>query len=187
MDIGLAMAGILPLVVFAIVDIFAGMRTAIIAAIVIALLEAGWSWYRFGEVDNITWISIGLIVVMGLISLRMKDSRLFKFQPVVLAGVMVITFAWFQWRGDPLLVQMMPKVASFFSPEQQALMSDQRMINAMARLDLLMVGVFAVHGSLVAWSALRKSTMHWLIMRGVGIYVLMIFAVLINFMIAPPQ
>lgn len=182
MEYSAALAGILPLLVFAIVDIFAGMRAAILAAVVIAFLEAGWSWYTFGEIDNITWVSIGLIVVMGAISLRMKDSRLFKFQPVVLAAVFALTLSWFQFQGEPLLVQMMPKVAKLLSPEQQALVSDERMIKAMARLDLMMIGVFVVHGAMVAWSAMRKSTLHWIIVRGVGIYALMVVALIINFM-----
>jgi intracellular septation protein len=185
MDYSSTLAGILPLLAFAIIDIFAGMRAAIIAAIAIAFLEAGWSWYSMGEVDNITWISIGLILVMGAISFRMKDARLFKFQPVVLAGVLVIVFAWFQWQGSPLLVQMMPKVAKMLPPDKQALMTDERIIKSMARLDFIMIGVFLVHGMLVAWSALHKSTLHWIVMRGVGIYALMIMAVVLNLLIAP--
>lgn len=187
MEFTSALAGILPLVVFAIVDIFAGMRTAVLAAILMAILEAGWSFYSFGEVDNITWISIGLILVMGAISLRMQDSRLFKFQPVVLAGVLVVTFAWFQWRGNPLLVQMMPKVVKLLPPDKQELLNDERVIKSMARLDFMMIGVFFLHGALVSWSALRKSTLHWIIMRGVGIYALMIMAVILNIAISAAQ
>jgi intracellular septation protein len=185
MDFSSALAGVLPLLAFAIIDIFAGMRAAIISAIVIAALEAGWSWYSMGEVDSLTWISLGLVLVMGVISYRMKDARLFKFQPVVLAGVLVVVFAWFQWQGSPLLVQMMPKVAKLLSPERQAVMGDERMIKSMARLDFMMIGVFFAHGVLVAWSALRKSTLHWIIMRGVGIYVLIVVAILLNLLIAP--
>jgi intracellular septation protein A len=180
MDPTSALFGILPLVVFAVIDLFAGMRAAIVAAMIVALLEAGWSWYSFGEIDQLTWISIGLIFVMGGLSIWMKDSRLFKFQPVVLAGVMALVFSWYQWVGEPILVQFMPKFASLLSAEQQALLNDERMIKSMARLDLMMIGVFLIHGVMVAWSALRKSTLHWLIVRGVGIYALMLIAVLLN-------
>jgi intracellular septation protein A len=116
--------GLLPLIVFAVVDIVAGMRAAIIAAMIVACAEAVWSWYQFGEIDNITWLSLGLIFVMGLISIQMKDPRLFKFQPVVLAGVLAALLGWFQLRGEPVMVQMMPKVAALLPEEQRWVMSD---------------------------------------------------------------
>jgi intracellular septation protein len=179
----MALQGLLPLLVFAIVDIFAGMRTAIIAAILFALIEAGWSWYQFGEIDSVTWISLGLILLMGLISIRMQDARLFKFQPVVMALVLALALAWFEWQGNPLLVQMMPKVAALMPPEQQALLNDEGILKSMARMDLLMIPAFIAHAALVAWAAIRRSTIFWLIARGVGFYVLMGVALLANFLI----
>jgi intracellular septation protein A len=175
-----AIMGLLPLIVFAIVDVFAGMRAAIIAAMVVASAEAAWSWYQFGEVDNVTWLSLGLIFVMGLVSIKMKDPRLFKFQPVVLAGVIAALLGWFQLRGQPLMVQMMPKVAALLPEEQRWVMSDPGTLERMARLDLMMIPTFIAHGAIVAWAALRKSTLFWLIARGAGIYLLMLLVVVIN-------
>ena len=178
MTFDFALQGLLPLVVFAIVDIFAGMRAAIVAAIIFALLEAAWGWSHFGEVDKTTWISLGLILAMGLISIRMKDARLFKFQPVVMAGVLAATMAWFQWAGDPLLLQMLPKVKSLMPPDKQWILNDAMFMKRMAVVDLMMIFAFIAHGFIVAWAALRKGTIYWLIARGVGLYVLMAVALL---------
>lgn len=183
MDLSSALVGFLPLIVFALVDVFFGMKSAIVAAIVIAIAEAAWSWHSFGEIDQMTWISLGLILVMGIISLRMRDARLFKFQPVVMAAVLALALVWFQWQGTPLLVQMMPKVAKLLPPDRQWIATDETIIKSMARLDFMMVAVFICHGALVAWSALHKSTVHWIIMRGLGIYVLMGLALMLNFLI----
>jgi len=180
---GMALQGLLPLIVFALVDIFAGMRSAIAAAIVFALAEAAWSWHQFGEVDQITWLSLGLIVGMGVVSLRMQDSRLFKFQPVVMALILAGVLCWFEWQGQPLLVQMMPKVAALLPEEQRWTLSDPTVLKQMARLDLLMIPTFIAHAAIVAWAALRKSTLFWLIARGVGFYVLMFGALLLNIML----
>lgn len=175
-----AIMGLLPLIVFAIVDIFAGMRAAVVAAMIVACAEAAWSWYQFGEVDHITWLSLGLIFVMGFISIQMKDPRLFKFQPVVLAVVLATVLGWFQLRGDPVMVQMMPKVAAFLPEEQRWVMSDPGTVKRMARLDLMMIPTFIAHGAIVAWAAIRKSTLFWLIARGAGIYLLMLLVVVVN-------
>lgn len=180
---GMAIQGLLPLIVFAIVDIFAGMRAAIIAAMVFALAEAVWSWQQFGEVDNITWLSLGLIVAMGIISMRMQDVRLFKFQPVAMALIIAGVLSWFQLKGSPLMVQMMPKVAALLPEEQRWTMSDPTILKQMARLDLLLIPTFLAHAALVAWAALHKSTLIWIVARGVGFYVLMFGALAINFML----
>ena len=179
MTFDFALQGLLPLIVFAIVDIFAGMRTGIIAAIIFAVFEAAWSWQHYGEVDKTTWISLGLILAMGLISVRMKDDRLFKFQPVVMAGVFAVTMGWFQWSGDPLLLQMLPKVKGLMPPDKQWVLSDGMFLKRMVRLDLMMVFAFIAHGVIVAWAAMRKTTLYWLIARGVGLYVVLGAALLI--------
>jgi intracellular septation protein A len=180
MSVEAALVGLLPLIVFAIVDLFASLNVAIAAAIVMGGLEALWCWYRFGEIDQMTWISLGLIVAMGLISMRMQDARLFKFQPVVLALLFAATLGWFQWHGDPLLLKMLPKVVTLLPPDQAWMASDDVVIKRMARLDLYLIGAFIAHGALVSWFALRQSTFHWVLSRAVGFYLFAGLALVLN-------
>jgi intracellular septation protein A len=179
----MALFGLLPLIVFAVVDLFAGMRAAIIAAILVAFAEAAWSWHQFGEIDNITWLSIGLIVTMGLLSIKMKDPVLFKFQPVVMALILAAGMAWFQWQGQPLLVQIMPKVAAMLPEEQRWTLNAPEIVEKMRRLDLLMIPTLIAHAAVVAWAALRRSTVFWLIARGVGFYALLVMVSILNIFI----
>jgi intracellular septation protein A len=183
MSLDLALQGLLPLIVFAVVDIFASMNVAIAAAMVVGILEILWSWYSFNEVDQTSWISLGLIVVMGLISIRMHSDKLFKLQPVAMGLVFAATLAWFQWAGNPLMVQMMPKVARLLPEENQWVLHDPLMLKRMARLDLMFVGAFLAHAALVAWTALRKPTMHWLIARAAGFYAIAAIVLFINFLL----
>jgi hypothetical protein len=176
----LVLQGILPLVVFALVDIFAGLRAALIAAIVFAVLEACWSYYTFGEIDHLTWVSLGLICVMGALSYKMKSDRLFKFQPVALGVIAALVFVYFRVTEAPLLLQLVPKVSLLLPPERRDLFESPQALAALNRLDLLMIAVLLIHSALVAWAAVRKSTMVWLIVRGVMLYVLMLLAVLLN-------
>lgn len=180
MSILLLLQGLLPLVVFALVDIFVGFRWAILAAMVCAVGEAALSWYMFHEIDRLTWLSLGLILVMGAVSYYLKSERLFKFQPVIMAAILAATMFYFQIFEQPLTVQMMPKIAPMLPVDRQHLMADSRMIESMGRMDALMIVAFVVHGALVAWSAIYKSTAVWLVMRGVGFYVLMALVILVN-------
>ena len=183
MSFDLALQGLLPLIVFAVVDLFAGMNVAIAAAMVVGILEIIWSWYTFNEVDQTSWISLGLIVIMGLISIRMRSDKLFKLQPVTMALVFAVTLAWFQVVGDPLMVQMMPKIARLLPEENQWMVHDPVTLKRMARLDLMFVGAFLAHAGLVAWTALRKTTMHWLIARAAGFYAIAAVVLFINFLL----
>ncbi len=183
MSFELAIQGLLPLIVFAVVDIFASMNTAIAAAMAMGVIEVVWGWYRYGVVDQITWISLFLIVAMGLISIRMKDARLFKFQPVAMSLVFAGTLAWFQWYGDPLLLQMMPRVVKLMPADQAWMATDELMLKRMGRLDLYLIGAFVAHSVLVSWTALRKSTGYWLVSRAMGFYLFAGMALVVNFIL----
>lgn len=180
MSLMLALQGILPLLVFAIVDIFASLRTALIAAFIFAVAEVAFGYYSYGEVDQLSWISLGLVALMGGVSFYLKSDRLFKFQPVALAAVSAGALVYFQWMGEPLIIQMLPKVAAMMPEEQRAQFSSPQFLRIMARMDALMIFVFITHGILVAWAAVKKSTMVWLVVRGIGFYVLLVIALIIN-------
>jgi intracellular septation protein A len=183
MSLDLALQGLLPLIVFAIVDMFASMNVAIAAGMAMGLVEIVWSWYSFHEVDQTSWVSLGLILAMGLVSIRMKSDKLFKFQPVVMAVVFACTLGWFQIFGSPLLVQMMPKVAALLPEDRKWQMTDPVMIKYMSRLDLLLIGAFLAHGALVAWAAIRKTTAYWILARALGFYAIAGIALMINFIL----
>lgn len=176
----MALQGLLPLIVFAIVDIFAGLRAGIVAAIIFALLEAGWSYHEFGEVDRLTWISLILIIVMGAIAFKMRSDRLFKFQPVVLSLFMSLALLYFQIFETPLMIQMLPKVRPMLPEANRAVTFEPRMIAMFVRVDAMMVVVFALHAALVAWAAMHRSTLYWLVMRGAALYGMMAVVLLLN-------
>lgn len=182
----MVLQGILPLVVFAIVDIFAGLRAAIVAAMVFATAEAIWSYYQFGEIDHLTWASMILVLVMGAIAFKMRNDKLFKFQPVAMSALSAGALIYFQIFETPLMVQMMPKMAPLMPEAQRAQMSSPEMIALIARLDTMMIFVFIAHGLLVAWAAMRKSTLYWLILRGAGFYGLLLLVLLINLILGLP-
>jgi len=180
MNIMMALQGLLPLLVFAVVDMFASLRTALVAALVMAIGEVVWSYWTFGEIDQLTWISLGLVVVMGGTSIYMQSDRMFKFQPVLLAAIIAGTLAYFHGVGEPLLIQMIPKVAQLLPEDRQEQMRSPIMLAKLTQLDLLLIFMFIIHGVLVAWAAIRCSTLVWLLARGVGLYVLMAVTVILN-------
>lgn len=173
MSWGMLLQGILPLVVFAIVDIFAGVKWGVAAAMVIAAIEVGGTWWVSGEIDSTTVVSALLVIVLGGLSWWLDDPRFFKFQPVVLGVAMAGILAWYQWFDTPLMLKLMERQSIMVPPEMREMAANPVVREMISRVSGDLVWFFLIHAALVAWAALRMSTMWWLVIRGVGFYVLL--------------
>lgn len=71
---------ILFFVAFKMYDIYA----ATVVAIATTVLQIGWVWYKHRKVDKLQWISLGLIVVFGGLTLLLQNEAFIKWKPTVL-------------------------------------------------------------------------------------------------------
>lgn len=65
---------------FKLYDIFIATAVAIVAAIV----QIGWLWFRRRQVDKMMWINLAVIVVFGGATLIFQDETFIKWKPTVL-------------------------------------------------------------------------------------------------------
>jgi len=65
---------------FKIAGVFAATATAIVATFV----QVAWVKYRHGKVDNMLWVSLGIITVFGGATLLLHDETFIKWKPTVL-------------------------------------------------------------------------------------------------------
>jgi hypothetical protein len=168
----LILQGFLPLLVFVIVDTFAGLRAGIIAALVFAIADGAWEYHTTGEIGSITWVSVGLIVVLGAIAIRVNDSRFFKFQPVLVGVILACVLAYYQWFDTPFLVKMAPMIGRLAPPEVAAQINNPIMTERLAKISGQLIGLYLIHATLIAVTALRAGNVAWIVMRGVGFWVL---------------
>ena len=68
--------GLLPLLAFVIVDTFLSMKAALITTVVMAVVEAIWTYFTFNELDSVTIFTLVSVLIMALISY--KNKRLFS-------------------------------------------------------------------------------------------------------------
>jgi intracellular septation protein len=165
-----------PLLVYAVVDSFSTMRTALVAALVAAALEIVYSWYRFGLIDEFAYVSVGLVVVFGGLSLKLNDARYIKFKPVVLSGLMALACLISYGVGKPLLVLAMERYSHGLPEAMASVARDPRMQPIFARSTLFIGCALVGHAALVAWAALRLNKWWWLTARILGFYALTIAA-----------
>jgi len=107
MSLELLLVGILPVLVFAIVDSTSTPRRAILAAMLMAVAELVYSLVRYGELDSLTILSFLLVLVLGGLAFLRGGGLLFKFQPAVLGVFLAGACAWFYFVLDrPILLAM---------------------------------------------------------------------------------
>ena len=102
--------GIVPLVLFVILDTFLSVKKALIFAIFVALIEAIYTIYKFGELDLVTGFSFLLLVILGLTSFYKDDSIYFKFQPVLLSCFLSLYLLFTYLAGEPLFLVIVDNI-----------------------------------------------------------------------------
>lgn len=184
MDWAWVVQGLLPLIIFVIVDTFAGLKWGVVAALVVAVAECIWDYSQLGHVETITLVSFGLVAFLGLVSVKLNDSRFFKFQPVVVGVLLALFIAHRQFFGVPLLVQLYPKMRKLMPPVVVAMYDGPMGQRILTVFSAALIFVLLTHALLVAIAALRKGNLAWILVRGIGLWVLMaIAAVAVRFFI----
>jgi intracellular septation protein A len=196
MNASLLIMEFLPLIIYIGVDAWKGFRAGIIAAMVCTLIMVAYHYFMFGEIDKFLLGEGLMILVLGMISLKMNNDRYFKFQPTVLAAVFTAVFAWFQLFDQPLMLHFIPQMEKLFQPGTEGLHEGAgsmpqeeppvlQMIHSeefratLSRLSGHMIWLFAAHGLVMAYAALRLRTAAWFAWR-LAIYPALFILVIIN-------
>ena len=179
MSASVLLFGILPLLAFVVIDSFAGLKTGVLAAIVFAVVEAGYTLVVYKTVDGLTVGSLVLVLVFGLLSYRSKKSIYIKLQPVFLGSNFGIVLLVMQALGKPLMVMVAEKYQYAFPEELRATMTSPELMTMVAKLSGVLGWGFLVHAGIIAYSAFKMSNWWWLIIRGIGLYVMLFACVLL--------
>ena len=133
-----------------------------------------YSLYFFGTIDELTVGSVLLVVIFGFISYKQNNPLFFKFQPVILGIVLGLVFLVMEVLNKPILVLMLNKYKYGFPEEAQQQLSNPFIQEALARTSFYLGWGLILHALLVAYAALKMSNWWWLIIRGIGFYLVLI-------------
>ena len=70
-------------------DIYIATAVAIIAT----FAQIGWVWFKHRKVDTMLWVSLGIIAVMGGLTLLLHDETFIKWKPTVLYWTFALVLA----------------------------------------------------------------------------------------------
>lgn len=171
--------GILPLLAFVVIDMFLGLKAGVISAIILAILEAAYSFYELGALDYLSIASMALVLVFGGLSYLSKNPLYIKLQPVLLGVSFSVVVFLFQAFGEPILIVMLKKYGSLMPKEFSIDLSNPFVLSLLRKTSLYLGFGLFVHALMVLYSALKLNNWWWLFMRGVGLYLILALTFLI--------
>jgi intracellular septation protein len=124
-----ALVDLLPVVAFVIAYWLSDFHTAVLVIMAAMVLQVAVTWLVTRTVNRITLASTVLVVVLGGVSLLLKNDLIFKWKPTILNWAFAAVFLGSQYVGaKPLVQRFMQSV----SKEEIALADrDWRTLNVM--------------------------------------------------------
>ena len=169
---------LIPLLIFVIIDSLGRLRWAIFGAALAAVLEVAYSLWAFGEIDEFSYVSLGLIALFGGLSVKFDNAAYFKFKPVILnlamAAVLIVTYA----VGHPLLLLSVERYGHTLPAALQQQLGHPAVRAILERASLNLGFGLIAQAALVGWAALRLSTWWWFATRSAGFYLMMLVVML---------
>ena len=145
----------------------APVMLATVVVVIASLAQVGWLKARGKKVDLMLWISLGLVVVLGGLTVWLHSETFIKWKPTGLYWAMGLSFLFSQTLlGKNLLKLMIGEQMQL--PER-----------VWARLGLAWVTFFAAMGFLNLWVAYNFSTDAWVnfkLFGGIGLMLLFTLA-----------
>jgi len=180
MDINTFFIGILPVIVFVVLDSITTKKSAIISAVVLAFGEFLFTIIKYHTIDELTVLSVALVVVFGWLSIKKGNDIYFKIQPAILGLFFSASFFFFYYILDkPLFNFMVEKYLDNdigkYIPANIPKEYFMEMMRIMSR-DLGWWILF--HALLTAYAAFRMSKWWWFFIRVPFFYILLFIGML---------
>ncbi len=177
MSISTALFGLLPIIIFVIVDLLASPKMAIYISVLTAVFMTIFYYIQFGEWDFGLTAELVLFVVFGAVAIKMNSPKLFKFQPVVVGVITAAFLAGYQLLYGPYFLKAL-ELMEKMSPEIARQINNPRIQEVMAQFSFQAMFILLFHALVLAWLALRKGTIAW------GLWRMAIWPILMAVLIA---
>lgn len=159
----------LPLLVFIIVDsVYNNIRVSIISAILFAAGQLFFFYLKTGQFDWFVLVDVGLIALLGTISIISKNEMFFKVKPAIIEGVTIVFMLVLVFLPDNFLLnyfgRMMPKGMSL----------NPSAIGLLKTILLWLCFYTTLHIGAILYTAYFSSRRMWAIVSGPGFFLLFI-------------
>ena len=158
-----------PLIIFVIVDFYSGLRRGVAAAVLTALSACVMLWFLTGTIDYEALGAVGVMCVLGWFSVRVNKPVFFKLQPVFTGCAVVLYGSYTHLVDQPFLVRAWPTIEKVVPAGQFGFLGGAEGQAFLATLSLYIIVWTFLHSLFVAWAAIKRSNLVWIIVKGLAI------------------
>lgn len=163
--------GFLPLIVFIVADSIWGTRLGLLIAIGFGIIEFVFSYIKEKIIDKFILLDIGLIVILGLISILLENEIFFKLKPAIIELIFCAILGVSIYSPTNIILMISKRY-------MKNIRMDDRVLEQFKRSMKIMFFLFLVHTGLIVYSAFLMSKQAWAFISG-GLFYLIFGAFLL--------
>ena len=157
--------GFIPLLVFIFADELFGTEIGLVVAVGVGLLELGYHYFRYRQVEKFVLFDTGLIVVLGVISISLHDEIYFKLKPALIEGILLVLLGIHAFSKKPILLMLGRR----YLKDVKINAAQEKQIRKMS---MVLFVIVLIHISLVTYSAYYMSKEAWAFISGGLFYII---------------
>lgn len=165
---------LIPIVTFAVVEHYKGMKSAIYTGIFSSLTTAVLIYILLGEVDYEILTMIFLFFLLGYISLRKEQEIYYKLGPAITGLISTLFLLWYQLFDQNFFLKMTFKLQSQLSPEQQQVLMNPEFVTVIERVTWDTILFTIIHSAIIAYAAFNWKTKSWALLKVMQLPLLLI-------------
>ena len=167
----LLLGGLLPVLLFTVVEDRYGTLVGLVVGMIYGVCEIIFEKWKYKKVERMTWFGNGLLLFFGGISLLTADGVWFKLQPAIIELAMA-GFLFGSWiMKKPFLWTMANSQGAFVDfPVEGQKAIEKGFSGITMRLSVF----FLMHAVLATHAAFYWSSKAWMLLKGVGFTVSML-------------
>lgn len=157
---------VLPLIVYTLAEEFGGLLWGLSLAIIYAVAEVSWEFFKFRRVSNISLISNGLVIGLSAISFFSQEGFWFKLQPAILELFMGGLFWVTHFMKKPFLLELIRS-------QNHDLLQQEPVKQFIIGLNFRLGVFFFVQTAIAIYAAYYFSTPQWAFLKSIGVILMM--------------
>lgn len=157
--------GLIPLLVFVVVDEIWGTRVGLIIALVVGLAELLFTLIREKRLDKFILLDTALLVVLGGVAIVLDNDIFFKIKPAIIEAIMCAIIGLSAFTKIDLIGGMTKRYTKGVEINDAMQMKMKRMLRSL-------FWIFLAHTLLILFSAFSLSKEIWAFVSGVMFYLI---------------
>jgi isopentenyldiphosphate isomerase/intracellular septation protein A len=157
--------GFLPLIIFILADSIWGTRIGLIVAVVCGIIELIYSYIKEKFIDKFILLDLGLIVILGVVSIILENDIFFKLKPALIE--LIFCFILGISIFSPINIMML-----MTRRYMKNIQLDEAQVRQFNRSLRVLFYVFLAHTALIVYSAFFMSKSAWAFISGGLFYIL---------------